>query len=169
MGAGWSCHDTRGPILPAHRPHGDRDCRRSTLSLRTLSNGASEPPHPVTQMPALGRATRWHSASRTDGDGTVSRALRGDSEGPAAAGTSPRQGQGPDRGPSVPGEGTTPPSHHPVPHCLHPGLRVPGKHSLQGPSPHNPGRMESETRAAYPQNRNAGGSCSQISGAQAGG
>ena len=40
MGAGWSCHDTRGPVLPAHRPHGDRDHSGSTLSLRTLSNGA---------------------------------------------------------------------------------------------------------------------------------
>ena len=39
-GAGWSCPDTRGPILPAHRPHRDRDPSGSTLSLRTLSNGA---------------------------------------------------------------------------------------------------------------------------------
>lgn len=50
-----------------------------------------------------------------------------------------------------------------------PGARRGGVEGLQGPSPHSPGRTESESRAARPQNRNAGRSCSQISGAQVGG
>lgn len=82
-------------------------------------------------------------------DRTVGGALRGDFEGTSSCpGGSP--GPGSSRGPSIPGEGTMLPSHHPVPHCPRPGLRAPGKHSLQGPSPHSPGRTESESRAATP-------------------